>query len=467
MRVLVAIASHGTKNLPYLERVLAEYRSLPYETDIVVVSDAPKDLGPDVEVVVGIPGDDPWTLPFAHRPIFGERRGRYDLYVYAEDDILLTQRTVDAFVEVSAGLPNDEIPGLLRVEKDEQGRLSFDGFHSAYRWLPETARRRGPDLYACHSNDHAGCYLATAKQLETAIDSGGFLVPPHEGRYALLETACNDIYTQCGLTRVVCVSRIDDFTVHHLPNKYVGKWGISRAELDLQIEALAEISESPGAWVGPLVEPESPLHAGAWWKDLYAPPAPWLEELVAPSAEDVLVVGCGDGRLEEALVARGQRVTALPIDPVLSRCARARGIETVHTPLGGAPAALAGRSFDCLVLPHVLQLVPEPARLIAGLAGSLRPEGQLVLSLPRGRDFTSARCLRTAGPAGAFRPGLVSLGADGWRARMRVRRWLRGSGFEAIRIAPILWNGALGVGHSPREIYRAWTSRSLAVAARR
>jgi hypothetical protein len=38
MKMLVAIANYGTKNRVYLERLLAEYRCLPYQVDVVVLS---------------------------------------------------------------------------------------------------------------------------------------------------------------------------------------------------------------------------------------------------------------------------------------------------------------------------------------------------------------------------------------------------------------------------------------------
>ncbi len=83
MWALVAIANHGTKNRQHLDRLLEEYRTMSYKCDIVVLSDIPKDdLGADVEVRVGRPLSHPWSLGYAHRPVFDERRDDYDLYIY-------------------------------------------------------------------------------------------------------------------------------------------------------------------------------------------------------------------------------------------------------------------------------------------------------------------------------------------------------------------------------------------------
>src|SRR5687767_12528184 len=67
LRILVAIAGYGEKNRRFLEQTIRTYRSLPFETNVVVLSEAPKDLGADVEVVVGLPTRDPWSLGFAHK----------------------------------------------------------------------------------------------------------------------------------------------------------------------------------------------------------------------------------------------------------------------------------------------------------------------------------------------------------------------------------------------------------------
>jgi len=50
MKVIVAIANHGTRHASYVQRLIDEYRSMPYEVAIVILSNIPKDFGHDVEV---------------------------------------------------------------------------------------------------------------------------------------------------------------------------------------------------------------------------------------------------------------------------------------------------------------------------------------------------------------------------------------------------------------------------------
>ena len=116
-RVLVAIASYGRGNDRYLAQLGDEYRTMSFDVEIVVLSNIDKNLGPDVETRVGLPSKNPWSLPFAHRKLFAERAETYGLFVYAEDDILITEAHLRAFLEVTADLGDDELAGILRIDK--------------------------------------------------------------------------------------------------------------------------------------------------------------------------------------------------------------------------------------------------------------------------------------------------------------------------------------------------------------
>src|SRR5690349_14299959 len=122
MKLLVVIANYGRKNDSYLERILSEYRTMPYRIDFVLLSNINKELGKDVEVITGLPTRNPHSLPFGHRRIFAERKDAYDLFVYSEDDILITQRNIEAFLRATAILPPQELAGFFRWEQYPDGR---------------------------------------------------------------------------------------------------------------------------------------------------------------------------------------------------------------------------------------------------------------------------------------------------------------------------------------------------------
>lgn len=243
MRVLVAIANYGFKHVEYVHRLIEEYRSLPCSTDIVVLSDVPKDLGSDVEVVVGLPTRDPWSLPFGHKKIFAERMADYDLFIYSEDDILLTWKNIESFLLITDVLPKNEIAGFVLYELDSTGKRWFPGFHGPFHWIPSSLKRVDNYRLAICSNLHSACYVLTQNQLKRAISSGGYLVNPHQGKYDLLCSASTDPYTQCGFRKLICISHLSDLLVHHLPNRYVGKIGIDENDFGKQLAFMLSLED--------------------------------------------------------------------------------------------------------------------------------------------------------------------------------------------------------------------------------
>lgn len=238
MRLLLAIANFGPERSACLERVIATARTWPFETDIVVHSDCAKSVPAGVALVVGLPTADPFSLPFAHKQLFADHCDDYDLFVYTEDDILIPPRAIETFWELQALLPIPFIPGFFRYEIDGEGRRSYVDAHQPYTWVDESARTIGHHRFAAFSNLHSGCYALTRTQLRHCIASGGYLVAPHSGVYGTRESAATDPYTQCGLTKLLCLSRWNDLLVQHLPNNYIGILGTREDELHRQINAL-------------------------------------------------------------------------------------------------------------------------------------------------------------------------------------------------------------------------------------
>src|SRR5580692_7858976 len=116
MKILVAVANYGTKAMKYLSQVLAAYRAMPWGVKVVVMSNIPKDLGSDIEVLVGLPDPNPRSLPFGYKKIFAERANDFDLFIYTEDDVLITEQNVRSFLRATELLPEKYIAGFLRSE---------------------------------------------------------------------------------------------------------------------------------------------------------------------------------------------------------------------------------------------------------------------------------------------------------------------------------------------------------------
>jgi hypothetical protein len=226
VRVLVAVANFGPYRYGYLDRVLAAHRASSLRPDVVLHSDRPKPVPPGVRLVLGLPTADPRSLLYAHRPFFAAACDDYDLFVYCEDDVLLEERHLRAFMEVNALLPEEEVVGFVRYERDGEGYFQLPDMHPPFEWVAGSVRRRGGLTFARFGNAHSGCSVLTQAQLRRAVASGGYLVAPHATKeYGVLECGATDPYVHCGLTKVLCLSRFDDFLIHHLPNNYVGRLG--------------------------------------------------------------------------------------------------------------------------------------------------------------------------------------------------------------------------------------------------
>ncbi|MCJ9728744.1 bifunctional 2-polyprenyl-6-hydroxyphenol methylase/3-demethylubiquinol 3-O-methyltransferase UbiG [Bradyrhizobium sp. PRIMUS42] len=378
-RVLVAIASHGTSNDRYLERVIREYGAMSLVIDIVVLSNIDKRATTGVECIVGLPARNPWSLPFAHKNLFAQRRDQYDLFIYSEDDILITERNIRAWLEVTSFLSPDEVAGFLRVEFGEDGERNYPDIHAHFHWDPSSVRRRGDYILAHFTNEHAACFVLTREQLAKALHSGRFDVAPHQGKYDLACTAATDPYTQCGLRKLVPISHLEDFTVHHLTNRYVGRMGIGEEELGRQKAILLQIAAgrcSPYS----LLPTETRLRRAGFSKDYYEPESEATIALVPASARSVLSIGCGSGKTEKRLQARGLHVTAIPLDPVIAAGPAGDGIEMIYADLDSIGPNRD--TYDCVLCLNLLHLAPDPRKLLLRLRSFMHERSIAVIQMP-------------------------------------------------------------------------------------
>ncbi len=390
MKILVGIANYGTKNLGFLRTVINEYQSMQHQIDIIVFSNIPKELGPGVEVKVGLPSKNPWSLPFAHKNVFAERANDYDLFIYSEDDTLINERNIEAFLEVTRVLPKHQIAGFLRYERDTLGRKYYSTVHSHFHWTPGSVKWIGDRAFARFTNDHSACYLLTREQLKLAIGSGGYIVEPHDERYDLLVTAATDPYTQCGLSKVICISHLEDFELHHLPNIYIGRLGLAAGEFQCQIQALLRHNGDLG---GRLFTTETNLKQERWSKAYYDTRREDILGSISERAEKILSIGCGWGATEEALVQRGHEVVAIPLDPIIGACVEVKGMRVTYPDFERAYEDLSNERFHCLIFSEILEHLPDPVKILSKYANLLKDEGMIIISAPNFNNIKFRRAL--------------------------------------------------------------------------
>jgi SAM-dependent methyltransferase len=443
-RVLVALASHGTSNDRYLLRVAQEYRGMSFDVDIVILSNLKKRVAPDIELLVGLPSRNPWSLPFAHKKLFADRIEEYDMFVYSEDDILITENNLRAFLKVTATLREEDLAGFLRIEKGANGAMNYPDVHANFHWDPASIRTRGAYTLAHFTNEHAACYVLTRNQLRKAIESGGFLVEPHEWKYDLICTAATDPYTQCGFTKLIPISHLADFTVHHLSNKYVGKVGVDETEFSAQVDAMLRLATS-GCKPMPLLETETGFWRGMYSKDYYEPLSKEVISMIPRQARSVLSIGCGSGITEGWLAERGLRVVAVPLDPVICSSAAARGVEMVLGDFHTAKEKLQNERFDCILYLNVLHLARDPIKILSLFKDVLSIQSAVIIQSPH------MLCASTIWRRMCNGPHFLDLGSyNRTRVRLtspgRVRRW--------CHIAGLKVESAMGILHPRAEIIR-------------
>jgi 2-polyprenyl-3-methyl-5-hydroxy-6-metoxy-1,4-benzoquinol methylase len=465
LRLLVAIASFGEKNLEFLKKIIRRYKSMAMDVDVVVLSNVPKDLGNEVRVIVGLPSKNPWSLPFGHKALFAENLERYDLFAYSEDDMDVTEENIQAFLRATSQLEQREIAGYLRYEIDQSGVWSLPEVHAAFHWKPESIARRNGYTIGEFTNEHAAFYLLTQTQLREAIASGGFLRGPCEGRYDMLCTAATDPYINCGFRKVICVSALDDFLIHHVSNRYVGQLGLPLSSFKEQVKTLVDIGNHAHP-ASALCEVESKLMHGRWSKSYYEKPSEELLEMLPNSAKSVLSIGCGSGDTEVELKKRGIEVTAIPLDSIIGAAAARLGINVVYGTLDECFANLDGRQFDCVLMTNLLHLLPNPKIVLEQSSRFVRKGGTLLISGPNfGRLPISIKKIFKVGDYWKLR----SFGESGINTcgPQILKRQIEQQGF---RVEPIKW---IHQASPRRELSCIWTrlgrltARNWIIRARR
>lgn len=455
MKVLVGIASYGIKNDRYLSLLIDEYKSMKYDVDVVIFSNIPRPLDKCKEVIVGLPSENPWSLPFAHKKIFAERADVYDIFIYTENDILIKERNIEAFLRVTSILPDDEIGGFMRYEINSSNQKNYLDVHGSFHWDPKSVKTIGDHTFAHFTNEHSGCYMLMKEQLKRAIASGGFLTPPHEGKYDLLCSAATDPYTQCGFTKVICISHFADFEIHHLPNAYVGEAGINQREFNRQLLALREVAEGKRPRVE-MFEQMRDRHSSKQGKWYYELCNNTVLSLMPQNTKSVLSIGCGSAETESQIVGKGIECLCTPLDNVIGSVAEMKGVKTLSPDIDDALNGLSDRRFDCILMLMILQHADDPSKLLMRFSRLLSPRGVIIGTISnqdyvedllpmRYKTGTGSDRVRSYHLRDTVESGLKILGRrimgylprkskSNMISKNNLKMWLMDSGIKAIRI---------------------------------
>jgi GT2 family glycosyltransferase/tetratricopeptide (TPR) repeat protein/2-polyprenyl-3-methyl-5-hydroxy-6-metoxy-1,4-benzoquinol methylase len=180
---------------------------------------------------------------------------------------------------------------------------------------------------------------------------------------------------------------------------------------------------------------------------------PEILELVPLSAQHVLDVGCGSGRLGDSIKARqSAEVVGIELNRHAAEIARQRLDEVVIGNIEAGQMEFPGGRFDCLICADVLEHLREPSSVLEEFHRWLTPEGTLIASVPNVRNHTVIQAL-LEGNWTYESAGLLDQDHVRFFTRREIEKLLYRSGFEIESLSFV-----------PGEGYREWEQQGRPTA---
>lgn len=279
IRILIAIAAYDFSQLPHLEEVIDTYQDLcvtgasvvdivihatiPYPVTLIdllntrLVPSCEKLLS--ISIVVKSPSMK-LHLVDCHRTLFYEKIDEYDLFIYTEDDIRVSPRTVGTYLWETAHIQeivgkqrsSDFNVGIVRYEYNYPSNIVMDDNtrhatqnvtrvyweHGQYPVFPKGVEavpvKELENSHVHMHNHHQGMFLATRDLLKAWKDRPGCEFDrvrnrpglknrpsqPSEGTQRVWMSS-QMLYGghHCGVQQVIPVANFGALSVLHLPNK--------------------------------------------------------------------------------------------------------------------------------------------------------------------------------------------------------------------------------------------------------
>lgn len=195
--------------------------------------------------------------------------------------------------------------------------------------------------------------------------------------------------------------------------------------------------------------------ASRWWDpegdfrplhDLNPARLDYIDAQAGIAGKRVLDVGCGGGLLSEGMARRGARVTGIDLAPGAIEVAKLHALEAgipVDYRLVAVETLAESESgaYDLVTCLEMLEHVPEPAAILAGIARLVRPGGDVVCSTINRNPKSFALAIVGA----EYLLGLLPKGTHQYARLIRpseLARWARQAGLETAGLAGLEYNPA-------------------------
>lgn len=242
MRIFISIPSYGSKNFEYLNQVIDNFRSYKkYQTyihvdatelNIILQNKVDKWILHDPKIKT--------ELAWIHRNNMRDAIDKYDLFLYCEDDMLITEENIDEYLRYDKLIGSENCVGFLRYE-EIGGQIFLVDQSTDYLPISYFKMKLQNNFYYGLRNLHQGCWLLTQEQLlistmspmyfkfsgetlysdiRNVFECMGILGNYDYSFYPDLECAATSIYFH-SIRKLIPETNIDPLLIKHLPNKYL------------------------------------------------------------------------------------------------------------------------------------------------------------------------------------------------------------------------------------------------------
>lgn len=191
-----------------------------------------------------------------------------------------------------------------------------------------------------------------------------------------------------------------------------------------------------------------------------------FQQLVG-SNNDVLDVGCGEGFFAERLAKADNRVVGIDVLPTIKENnALVEYIQVdLNDGLGSANERLKEKKFDKILLQDVLEHLNHPDIVLADCAKLLKPNGQILVSVPNVANIT-VRLLLLFGLFEYTERGIMDKTHVRFYTRRTIKKLLESCGYCVRRIEMSIMPLELIFGVSPNHFIMRMASFVLNIATK-